>query len=71
MPHGIDEALVEVQSKIAHLERAVNELSDVVFRQHREIQALEGQMKAVKEKLQGGAPEESIRTPEQERPPHY
>jgi uncharacterized coiled-coil protein SlyX len=71
MPPGIDEPLVEVQSKIAHLERAVNELSDVVFRQHREIQALEGQMKAVKEKLQGGASEEPIRTPEQERPPHY
>jgi uncharacterized coiled-coil protein SlyX len=71
MPHGIDEPLVEVQSKIAHLERAVNELSDMVFRQHKEIQALESQVKAVKEKLQGGILEESTRTPEQERPPHY
>jgi SlyX protein len=71
MPHGVDEALVEVQTKIAHLERAVNELSDVVFRQHKEIRALEGQVKAVKDKLQGGILEESNRTAEQERPPHY
>ena len=46
------------------------ELSDVVFRQHKEIQALEAQLKALKERLTGVPPDEA-RTLEQERPPHY
>jgi SlyX protein len=65
-----DEALESIQSKIAYLERAMAELSDVVFRQHQEIQALETQLKAVRERLLG-APSEEARTLEQERPPHY
>ncbi|HSZ09277.1 MAG TPA: SlyX family protein [Steroidobacteraceae bacterium] len=65
-----DEPLEQVQSKIAYLERAMSELSDVVFRQHREIQMLETQLKAVRERLEG-APTEEARSAEQERPPHY
>ena len=64
------DSLERVQTKIAYLEQAMNELSDVVFRQHKEIQALEAQLKALKERL-SGAPLEEARTPEQERPPHY
>jgi SlyX protein len=59
-----------VQTKIAYLEQAMNELSDVVFRQHKEIQVLEAQLNALKERLSGVAPDEA-RTLEQERPPHY
>lgn len=62
--------LEQVQSKIAYLERAMAELSDVVFRQHREIQALEAQLKAVRDRLEA-APSEEGRSAEQERPPHY
>jgi uncharacterized coiled-coil protein SlyX len=65
-----DESLEQVQSKIAYLERAMSELSDVVFRQHREIHLLESQLKAVRERLDGG-PSEEARPAEQERPPHY
>ena len=64
------ESLEQIQSKIAYLERAMVELSDVVFRQHGEIQMLEAQLKAVKERLEG-APSEEMRSAEQERPPHY
>jgi uncharacterized coiled-coil protein SlyX len=59
-----------VQSKIAYLEQAVAEISDVVFRQHREIQSLEAQLKAIRERLAGSLSEEP-RTGELERPPHY
>jgi uncharacterized coiled-coil protein SlyX len=59
-----------VQSKIAYLEQAVAEISDVVFRQHREIQSLEAQLKAIRERLAGSLSEEP-RTDELERPPHY
>jgi SlyX protein len=64
------ESLEQIQSKIAYLERAMVELSDVVFRQHGEIQMLEAQLKAVRERLEG-APSEGMPPAEQERPPHY
>jgi uncharacterized coiled-coil protein SlyX len=64
------ESLEQIQSKIAYLERAMIELSDVVFRQHGEIQMLEAQLKVVRERLEG-APSEGMRSAEQERPPHY
>jgi uncharacterized coiled-coil protein SlyX len=64
------EPLEQVQSKIAYLERAMAELSDVVFRQHREILALEAQLKAVRDRLEVSSSEER-RSAEQERPPHY
>jgi uncharacterized coiled-coil protein SlyX len=66
-----DETLEKIQTKIAFLERAATELSDVVFRQHKEIQALEAKLKAVMERLSGAQSDESPRPPEQERPPHY
>jgi SlyX protein len=66
-----DETLEKIQTKIAFLERAATELSDVVFRQHKEIQALEAKLKAVMDRLSGAQSDESPRPPEQERPPHY
>jgi uncharacterized coiled-coil protein SlyX len=65
-----DENLEEVQSKIAYLERAMAELSDVVFRQHREMQSLGVKLEALRERFEG-APADEVRSAEQERPPHY
>jgi SlyX protein len=65
-----DDLLEQIQSKLAYLERATNELSDVVFRQHNEIKTLEAQVKALRERLSSPQFEET-RTLEQERPPHY
>ena len=46
-----DDSLERIQSKIAHLERAIVELSDAMFRQHQDIQAIEAQLKAIRERL--------------------
>ena len=66
-----DETLEQIQIKIAFLERASAELSDVVFRHHQEIQALEAKLKAVTDRLSGASSDDGLRLPEQERPPHY
>jgi len=66
-----DELMEEMQSKIAFLERASTELSDVVFRQHLEIKALQSRVQALIERLGTNAADEAPRTLEQERPPHY
>jgi uncharacterized coiled-coil protein SlyX len=64
-------ALEQIETKIAYLERTTVELSDVVFRQHREIQALQAQVNALQERLNAVQAEEAPRSPDQERPPHY
>jgi uncharacterized coiled-coil protein SlyX len=66
-----DETLEQIQTKIAFLERAASELSDALYRQHKEIQALEAKLKAVLDRLSGAQADESPRPPDQERPPHY
>lgn len=65
------ETLEQIQSKIAYLERANTELSDVVFRQQQEIQALAARLKEVSDRLQTVQPGHDERAPEDERPPHY
>lgn len=65
-----EEPLESMQSKIAFLERAVNELSDVIFRQDQSIQRMEERLKAICRQLDGAA-SDGVRAPEQEIPPHY
>jgi SlyX protein len=65
------EDVERLESKIAFLERANNELSDVVYRQHREIQALRERLEALAERFDSVTDTEERRTPEDERPPHY
>jgi uncharacterized coiled-coil protein SlyX len=66
-----DETLEQIQTKIAFLERASAELSDVLFRQDKEIQALEAKLKALSDRLSSAQFDENPRSLEQERPPHY
>ena len=54
----------------------MSELSDVAFRQHKEIEALEVQVKSIRLRLQAAAQDTDAdaaeaRTAEEERPPHY
>ncbi len=68
----MDETTVEqIQTKIAFLERANSELSDVVFRQQRQLEALGARVKEVADRLGSLQSEERHRPPEDERPPHY
>ncbi len=66
-----DTILEQIHLKLAFLERANSELSDVVYRQQQEIQALSARIREVAERTssaQGGGEERSA---EDERPPHY
>jgi len=63
--------LEQIETKIAFLERANAELSDVVFRQHREIEALRAQIVALAARMEAVQSDTGARTPEEERPPHY
>lgn len=63
--------LEQIETKIAFLERANAELSDVVFRQHREIEALRARIDALVDRFEAAQSVEPALGPEDERPPHY
>jgi len=65
------DAIERIETKIAFLESANVELSDVVYRQQQEIQALRGRLDALAQRLDAAQTAETARTPEDERPPHY
>lgn len=66
-----EDTLEQIHLKLAFLERANTELSDVVFRQQQEIQALSARIKEVAERASAGHGGGEERSPEDERPPHY
>lgn len=69
---NINEDVVErIELRIAYLERANNDLSEVVYRQQQEIDALRAELAVVSGKLDSALTEQTEYTPEQERPPHY
>jgi uncharacterized coiled-coil protein SlyX len=66
-----EETVERLELKLAFLERANAELSDVVYRQHKELEALRDGLRALAEKLDSRQLAEPARRPEDERPPHY
>jgi SlyX protein len=60
-----------LETRLAFLEGANNELSDVVFRQSREIQSLRARLDALAQRMEAQQAVEPPRTAEDERPPHY
>ena len=65
------EAIERLETKVAYLERANHELSDVVYRQQREIQGLRAKFDSLVERVSALSGPDEGRTPEDERPPHY
>ncbi|MBL8268224.1 SlyX family protein [Steroidobacter sp.] len=66
------EFVESIELKIAYLERANNDLSEVVYRQQQQIDALRVELAALTGKMEAAISEQqTVYTPEQERPPHY
>jgi uncharacterized coiled-coil protein SlyX len=66
---AVDPSIEELQTKIAYLESAMGDLSDVVFRQQREMQAFKAQLETLRDRLEAAAADSPAA--EHERPPHY
>ncbi|MGP8098062.1 MAG: SlyX family protein [Steroidobacteraceae bacterium] len=73
-----EDILERIETKIAYLERANAELSEVVFRQQREIQALAealaealAQTLETQMKMSAERPQSAAAAAAEERPPHY
>jgi uncharacterized coiled-coil protein SlyX len=67
----MNERLEQIETKIAYLEKANNDLSDVIYRQRQEIEALQAQLSQLKDRLEAAQNQPTPYTLEEERPPHY
>lgn len=67
MPERLD----AVEEKLAHLERAVSELSDVVARQQKEIERALERNQRLMDKLAALESDFGPSATAQEKPPHY
>jgi len=65
-----DSALERIETRIAYLESANQELSDTVYRQQRELETLRAQMAAWQQRLDAWVTEQAPAATD-ERPPHY
>ena len=68
----MDQDVIErLELKIAFLEKANTELSDVVYRQQREIDDLQGRFTMLKDRFETFAAQPAEYSAEDEKPPHY
>jgi uncharacterized coiled-coil protein SlyX len=67
----MNDAIERLELKLAFLERANQELSDVVYRQQQELEELRTRVALLKNRVDAMKGDETPYTPEQERPPHY
>jgi uncharacterized coiled-coil protein SlyX len=65
------DALEQLQTKIAYLERANADLSDMIFLQHQDIRALEDKLKELSQRLNAALSACNEQEPAEQRPPHY
>jgi SlyX protein len=65
------DVIERIETKIAFLESANVDLSAVVYRQSQEIQALRARLDALAQRIEAAQTPDTVRTPEEERPPHY
>lgn len=68
MDHDVIESL---ELKIAFLEKANTELSDVVYRQQREIDDLQDRLTMLKDRFETFAAQPAEYSVDDEKPPHY
>jgi SlyX protein len=68
----MNERLEQLELKLAFLERANQELSDVVYRQQQELDDLRARLAVLAARVDTMKVSEATEyTPEQEKPPHY
>ncbi len=65
------EIIERLELKLAFLERANQDLSDVVYRQQQEIDALRLRLEHLADRMQSMRDEPTAYTAEDEKPPHY
>ena len=66
-----DPRFEDLELKLAYLERANQELSDVIYRQQQSIDQLAARVSRLVDRLQALEQRPRDHSPEEEAPPHY
>jgi SlyX protein len=67
----MDQRIVQLEIKVAYLEEANAQLSDMVYRQRQELESLRTQLAGFAERIEAAREQTTAYTAEQEKPPHY
>jgi SlyX protein len=67
----MDQRIEQLEIKVAYLEQANAQLSDMVYRQRQELEALRTQLAGFAERIEAAREQATAYTAEQEKPPHY
>jgi SlyX protein len=71
VPFSMTDRLAAIEEKLAHLERAVSELSDVVVRQQRELNQALDRNQRLMDKISALESDVGPSATAHEKPPHY
>jgi SlyX protein len=67
----MQERITEIEIKLAHLEQAVNEISDVLYRQQNLLERLESGYENLRQRMHSDNTATDGPNPADEKPPHY
>jgi SlyX protein len=67
----MQERITEIEIKLAHLEQAVNELSDVLYRQQNLLERLESGYENLRHRIISDDTATDSPNPADDKPPHY
>jgi SlyX protein len=67
----MNERIEQIEEKLAHLERAVNELSDVVARQQKDLDRVTDRHQRLLDKMAAMESDFGASATAEEKPPHY
>jgi len=67
----LSDRLTEIEIKIAHIEQALTELSDVLYQQQTLITRLESGFNELKGRVMNAEKSATENNPGDEKPPHY
>ncbi len=70
-PRDLAARMVEIETRVAFQDQAVQKLNEVVTRQQREIDRLTRELDALRERLRAFAPSPVVPPDEETPPPHY
>jgi SlyX protein len=71
VPISVSERIDAIEEKVAHLERAINELSDVVARQQKDLERALERNQRLTDKLAALESDPGPGATPYEKPPHY
>jgi SlyX protein len=68
---SVEQRLEQLETRLAFLEQANSQLSDVIYRQQQAIDGLRDQLRVMSGRLEAGQAQPTAYNLEDEKPPHY